>query len=67
MQYFLGIDVSKAKLDVALLLVNGKFKSKVFTNDVVGFAALVPWLLGHVPDAHAWKPQAATTRRWLAS
>jgi len=54
MQCFLGIDVSKAKLDVALLLANGKFKSKQFTNDAAGFAALVQWLLGHVPDAQAW-------------
>jgi transposase len=51
MPCFLGIDVSKAKLDVALLLANDKFKSKVFANDVVGFAALLQWLLGHLPDA----------------
>jgi transposase len=51
MQFFLGIDVSKAKLDVALLLANDKFKSKVFPNDVKGFQALLQWLLGHVPDA----------------
>ena len=51
MQYFLGIDVSKAKLDVALLLTNDKFKSKVFANDVAGFQALMQWLLNHVPDA----------------
>ena len=54
MQCFLGIDVSKAKLDVALLLANGKFKSKQFANHAAGFAALVQWLLGHVPDGHAW-------------
>jgi transposase len=53
MQCFLGIDVSKAKLDVALLLANGKFKSKQFANHAAGFAALVQWLLGHVPDGHA--------------
>lgn len=51
MQYFLGVDVSKAKLDVALLLVNDKFKSKVFANDAQGHQALLQWLLGHVPDA----------------
>jgi transposase len=49
MQCFLGIDVSKAKLDAALLLATGKFKSKVFTNDAVGFAALLQWLAGHAP------------------
>jgi transposase len=49
MQCFLGIDVSKAKLDAALLLPNGKFKSKVFANDAAGFAALLQWLVGHTP------------------
>lgn len=44
MQCFLGIDVSKAKLDAALLLATGKFKSKVFANDAVGFTALLQWL-----------------------
>lgn len=47
----LGVDVSKAKLDVALLLANDKYKSKVFANDSQGYQALQQWLLGHVPDA----------------
>ncbi len=47
----LGVDVSKAKLDVALLLANDKYKSKVFANDAQGYQALQQWLLGHVPDA----------------
>jgi transposase len=51
MQYFLGVDVSKAKVDVALLLPNNKFKSKVFANDNVGFKALLQWLLLQVPEA----------------
>lgn len=51
MQYFLGVDVSKAKLDVALLSSKDKFKSKVFANDGVGFAALLQWLQTQVPDA----------------
>jgi transposase len=50
-QYFLGIDVSKAKLDVALLLTNDKFKSKVFANNASGFEALMQWLQLHVPEA----------------
>lgn len=53
MQYFLGVDVSKAKLDVALLLTNDKFKSKVFANDRQGLQTLLQWLLDHVPDATA--------------
>ena len=51
MPYFLGVDVSKAKLDVALLLAPDKFKSKVFANDAQGFAALLQWLLSLVPEA----------------
>lgn len=52
MQYFIGIDVSKAKLDVALLLAHDKFKSKVFANNTAGFEALLQWLQTHVPEAH---------------
>ncbi len=51
MQYFIGIDVSKAKLDVALLLANDKFKSKVFANNAPGFEALMQWMQLHLPDA----------------
>ena len=50
MQSFLGVDVSKAKLDVALLLPNDKFKSKVFANDRPGHQALVQWLLAQLPS-----------------
>ena len=53
MQYFLGVDVAKVKLDVALLMANGKFKSKTFANNDKGFTALLQWLLEQVPDAHA--------------
>ena len=40
---FVGIDVSKRKLDCAVLL-NGKIKSKVVSNDRPGFALLNAWL-----------------------
>lgn len=40
---FVGIDVSKRKLDCAILL-NGKIKSKVVSNDRSGFALLDAWL-----------------------
>jgi transposase len=39
----LGIDVSKLKLDVALL-INGKVKSKVVPNTADGHQALLEWL-----------------------
>jgi len=41
----LGIDIAKAKFDVALL-INGKVKkTKVFDNATVGFNALSSWLM----------------------
>ncbi|MCW7542146.1 IS110 family transposase [Aquabacterium sp. A7-Y] len=44
-----GIDVSKAKLDVAVL-VEGKIKrTKVVSNDTAGFVQLLGWLESHVP------------------
>ena len=41
-----GIDVSKKKLDVALL-VNGKTKSKVLDNSTAGHQQLLAWLVKH--------------------
>lgn len=41
----LGIDVAKAKFDIALLL-NGKIKkTRVFENNTIGFKALSVWLV----------------------
>src|SRR3990172_12484639 len=40
---FVGIGVSKSKLDGAVL-INGKIKSKVVSNDRPGFALLNAWL-----------------------
>jgi transposase len=40
---FVGIDVSKLKLDVARLRL-GKVRNKVFGNDRTGFRALAAWL-----------------------
>ncbi len=40
----LGIDVAKAKLDVALLLPDGKFRSEVVPNTAEGFEKLAVWL-----------------------
>lgn len=44
MKHVLGIDIAKAKLDVALRLPNGKFRSKVIPNNPQGFEALAVWL-----------------------
>jgi transposase len=43
----LGLDVSKAKLDCALRLPDGKYKSKVIENNLNGFKALIEWLAKH--------------------
>jgi transposase len=40
----IGVDVSKAKLDVALPLPGGKFRDKVVANSRKGFAEMVAWL-----------------------
>lgn len=40
----LGVDISKAKFDVALLLEGKKYRSKVFSNDPAGFKALLEWI-----------------------
>ena len=39
----LGVDIAKKKFDGALL-INGKLKHKVFTNNQEGFEALLAWL-----------------------
>jgi len=44
MKTVLGIDVAKAKLDVALRRPDGKFRHKVVENAPAGFAALSAWL-----------------------
>jgi transposase len=49
----LGLDVSKAKIDCALLR-QGKFKSKVIRNNPKGFDILGAWLMKHgVRSLHA--------------
>lgn len=45
--FHLGIDVAKAKLDCALRLPNGKFRSKAIANSNDGFAQLTDWLASH--------------------
>lgn len=48
-----GIDVAKAKVDVALKLPAGKWKTKVVANGAAGFAELRGWLAKHgVECAH---------------
>jgi transposase len=43
MQPVLGIDCAKAKFDAALF-IEGKYKTKAFSNDARGFGELQAWL-----------------------
>jgi len=61
----LGIDVAKNKLDCALRLSSGKFRSKVVSNDVKGFSELSEWLAKqHAMDVHVC--MEATGTYWEA-
>jgi transposase len=42
----LGVDIAKRKFDVALL-INGKLKHKVFSNNQEGFEELELWFKKH--------------------
>src|SRR5262245_42937811 len=46
-QAIVGIDVAKAKLDVALRQPAGKWRTKVVANSPAGFAELRAWLAKH--------------------
>ena len=51
---FIGIDVSKAKLDIALRRPDGKVRSKVVANTPQGFTELSAWLCRQAAtDLHA--------------
>lgn len=45
-----GVDIAKAKFDVARLDADGKFKHKKFDNDAEGFDAFVLWLAAFGAD-----------------
>jgi transposase len=44
---FLGVDISKVSFDVALLFLDGKVKTKKFSNNTKGFSQLIEWLNRH--------------------
>lgn len=65
MKLTLGIDVAKAKLDVALQRPDGRIRSKVVANTDAGFAELKAWLMRHqVTEAHVC--MEATGTYWEA-
>jgi transposase len=58
---YLGIDVSKKKLDCALLLPNGKWRNKVFENTPAGLTRLKDWLSQQGGDLAAVCLEATNT------
>jgi transposase len=69
MQLFpLGIDISKAKFDIALLRDDGKLRHKVFPNTEAGFQQLSAWLSKHKAlPVHACMEATGTYGEALAS
>lgn len=49
---FIGIDVAKATFDIAVPLLEGKYRTKAkLPNSSKGFAELLAWRAKHAPDA----------------
>lgn len=64
----LGIDVSKAKFDAALLAEDGRLGHKVFPNTDAGYAQLSAWLAKHLAgSAHACLEATGTYGEALAA
>lgn len=59
----LGIDIAKNKFDVALIL-NGKIRSKVLSNNPEGFKALQQWLVQRWHVNHVHVCMEATGAYW---
>ena len=60
----LGVDIAKRKFDVALL-INGKLKHKVFSNNQEGFEELELWLKKHGNRSMSvWRHRAPMVMSW---
>ncbi|ECJ2224327.1 IS110 family transposase [Salmonella enterica] len=44
-----GIDIAKSKFDCAIRPGDGKYKDKVFKNDISGFVSFISWITGQIP------------------
>jgi transposase len=63
----LGIDISKAKFDVALIQGKAKIKNKVFANNLEGFTELQTWLTSQgVTNLHSCMEAASIYGNALA-
>jgi Transposase and inactivated derivatives len=64
---FVGIDIAKAKFDVALLNPLGKYRSKVYANTPEGYNQFFTWLQKHEAlDAHICMETTGAYGRGLA-
>jgi transposase len=64
----LGIDIAKAKFQVALLLPDGKLRHKTYANTLAGFVQLADWLARHaVTRVHASLEATGTYGEALAT
>ena len=53
MSFSIGVDVSKAKFDAALMTAQGKYRSKVFDNTAVGFEEFLRWIDVHIEQGRS--------------
>ena len=53
MSFSIGVDVSKAKFDAALMTAQGKYRSKVFDNTAAGFDEFLRWIDVHVEQGRS--------------
>lgn len=58
-QTIVGVDIAKAKFDVARLDAKGHFRHKKFDNNTAGFIAFLAWLVGF-GDEKPWICMEAT-------
>lgn len=64
---YVGIDIAKAKFDVALLNPLGKYRSKVYANTPEGYNQFLTWLQKHEAlDAHLCMETTGAYGRGLA-
>jgi transposase len=62
----LGVDIAKAKFDVALYLSDGALHQHTFSNDSIGFSQLLAWLQARLKGSELLVGIEATGTYWMA-
>lgn len=62
---FAGIDISKNKLDVCLLIDETTKRSKVFENNQAGFEKIITWVKQHLSKRNKNLSESAQTGVWF--